>query len=301
VLPNVGGDGFDPPPIAPVPVGGGASARTQAVPSYAVPVDDKKEETFRPATPEESAMYGGVPGQMSSKGRFYPINLPSGMTIETDSKGGIKVVQGSGVGSGAKANQSQKAEDYKVDKAMALTQDLNWLESRSQEMIPGVAGAAGRMVAEMIPATEQAENKKVIDRVISSLTLENLQTMRNSNPTGASLGNISDKDTGLLRDSATALSNSQSPASFRKELVRLKNLQHDLVYGSERVLKRKLEQGEITQSDFDQAMRSAPDTFIDEKGNIQRRSFTPSATNNPFELSPSAKAAKDKLEAEFGK
>jgi len=200
---------------------------------------------------------------------FNTGSLPQGMTIESDGKGGIKVVQGAGVG--AKADQQQKAVDSKIDKAMALTQDLNLLENRTQSMAPGVSGAVGRIVAEQIPATPQAENKEIIDRVIATLTLENLQAMRNNNPTGASLGNVSDKDTGLMRDSATSLKNAQSPESFKRELVRLKNLQHDVIYGSERVLKQKLEKGEITKAQFNEAMANAPSEYLDEKGEIKTR------------------------------
>jgi hypothetical protein len=235
--------------------------------------EDKQVETFRPATAEESALYGGVPGQMSSKGKFYQINLPSGMTIETNPSGGIKVVQGAGVG--AKEEKQKMAKENATDKAISLISDLNYLSDKAKSMAPGTVGALGRIVAEKIPATDQAENKQVIDRVKASLTLENLQAMRNNNPTGAALGTISDKDTKLVEDSATALSNAQSPEAFQKEIIRLKNLQHDIIYGSERVLKNKLEKGEIKQADFDNAMAKAPEEYIDENGVIKSRKIQP--------------------------
>jgi hypothetical protein len=253
-------------------VDGVPTSQTSAgiIPPGATPVEVDGAKSFRRATPEEAAGYGATAGQIDEQtNRFYPINLPSGMTVESDGQGGIKVVQGAGVG--AKADQQQKAVDSKIDKAMALTQDLNLLESRTQSMAPGVSGAVGRIVAEQIPATPQAENKEIIDRVIATLTLENLQAMRNNNPTGASLGNVSDKDTGLLRSSATALNNAQSPESFKRELVRLKNLQHDVIYGSERVLKQKLDKGEITKSQFDEAMANAPSEYLDDRGAVRTR------------------------------
>jgi hypothetical protein len=231
-------------------------------------------ETFRPATAEESAPYGGVPGQMSSTGKFYPIRPTSGTEFTINPDGSTTYRQGAGVG--GKAVQAQRAEDAKVDKAMGLMQDLNLLEKASESMTPGVLGAAGRMVAEQIPATQQAETKDIIDRVNSTLTLSGIQEMRANNPTGAALGNVSDKDMSVLRTSVTALRNAQSPAAFKRELVRLKNLQHDLVYGSERVLKSKLDKGEITQSQFSQAMGNAPTEYLDEQGEIKSRSATPS-------------------------
>jgi hypothetical protein len=265
------------PVVDEIPAGQAGGAM---IPPGATPVVVDGMKSFRRATPEEAAGYGATAGQIDEQtNRFYPINLPSGMTVESDGQGGIKVVQGSGVG--AKADQQQKAVDSKIDKAMALTQDLNLLENRMQSMAPGVSGAVGRIVAEQIPATSQAENKEIIDRVIATLTLENLQAMRNNNPTGASLGNISDKDTALLRSSATSLKNSQSPESFKRELVRLKNLQHDVIYGSERVLKQKLEKGEITKTQFDEAMANAPSEYLDEKGEIKTRTLTRSKGSIP--------------------
>jgi len=264
------------PKIDGIPTSIASGESSARIPLGAVPVQSKALASFRRATPEEAAGYGAVAGQIDEQtGRFYPINLPTGMTVESDGQGGIKVVQGSGVG--AKVDQQKKAEENKVDKAMALTQDLNLLEDKVASMAPGVSGAVGRIVAEQIPATPQAENKEIIDRVISTLTLENLQAMRNNSPTGAALGNVSDKDTGLMRDSATSLRNAQSPESFKRELIRLKNLQHDVIYGSERVLKNKLEKGEITQSEFDEAARKAPSQYINEKGVVTDRKTIPIA------------------------
>jgi hypothetical protein len=263
------------------------------VPSYAIPLEEDKVETFRPATAEESALYGGVPGQMSSKGRFYPINLPSGMTIETDPSGGIKVVQGAGVGS--QTDKAQRAEAYKVGKATEIMKDLNLLESGVAEMAPGIAGAAGRMIAENVPATEQADRKAIIDRVKSTLTVAELQAMRNSSPTGASLGNISNTDVGLLKDSATALSNAQNPEAFKRELVRLKNLQHEIIYGSEQVLKENLQKGKITQSEFDESMRMRPSEFINDQGVVASRATQP--VQGGVELSPEIQEMKKQMEA----
>jgi len=247
----------------------GMSGALPNLPPGATPiiVKDATIQSFRPATPEEVALYG-VNGQVdTATGKFFPVRPPSGMIIESDGRGGFKMVQGAGV----KDEKAQRAEDSKVDKAMSLTQDLNLLEDRMQTMTPGIPGAVGRMVAEQIPASEQAQNKEIIDRVIATLTLENLQAMRNNNPTGASLGNVSDKDTGLLRSSATALSNAQSSESFKRELVRLKNLQHDVIYGSERVLEQKLDKGGITKSQFDEAMANAPSEYLDDRGVVRTR------------------------------
>jgi hypothetical protein len=229
-------------------------------------------ETYRPFTQEEIARYGSD-GQVSSTGKVYPIRPPTGTKFTTNPDGSVTYETGAGVG--VKEEKQKMAKENATDKAISLISDLNYLSDKAKSMTPGTVGALGRIVAEKIPATDQAENKQVIDRVRSSLTLENLQAMRNNNPTGAALGTVSDKDTKLVADSATALSNAQSPEAFQKEIIRLKNLQHDIIYGSERVLKNKLEKGEIKQADFDNAMAKAPAEYIDENGVIKSRKIQP--------------------------
>lgn len=194
-----------------------------------------------------------------------------------------------------KEDKAQRAEAYKAGKATELMKDLNLLESGVTEMAPGIAGAAGRMIAEQVPATEQADRKAIIDRVKSTLTVAELQAMRNSSPTGASLGNISNTDVGLLKDSATALSNAQNPEAFKRELVRLKNLQHEILYGSEQVLKENLQKGKITQSEFDESMRMRPSEFINDQGVVASRATQP--VQGGVELSPEIQEMKRQMEA----
>jgi len=253
-----------------------------SVPSYAIPVeaDEKQGQVMSPEEVSKLIQQGyKISGTPAENGQIFVTDIQSlapqkGEEIIFNSDG---TVTKRDISLGGKAAQAQKAEDAKIDKAMGLMQDLNLLEKASQSMAPGVLGAAGRMVAEQIPATQQAETKDIIDRVNSMLTLSGIQEMRANNPTGAALGNVSDKDMAVLRSSVTALRNAQSPAAFKRELVRLKNLQHDLIYGSERVLKSKLDKGEITQSQFSQAMANAPAEYLDEQGEIKSRT-TPTAT-----------------------
>jgi hypothetical protein len=52
------------------------------------------EPAFRRATPEEAAAYGATSGQFGPDGRFYEVDVPQGMTIESDGQGGFRLVQG---------------------------------------------------------------------------------------------------------------------------------------------------------------------------------------------------------------
>ena len=53
--------------------------------------------SFRPASPDEAGQYGAQAGQFGKDGRFYPINPPSGMSVETGPDGQVRVTQGAGV------------------------------------------------------------------------------------------------------------------------------------------------------------------------------------------------------------
>ena len=51
---------------------------------------------FRRATAEEAAAYGAAAGQFGPDGRFYAVDVPQNMTIESDGAGGFRMVQGAG-------------------------------------------------------------------------------------------------------------------------------------------------------------------------------------------------------------
>jgi hypothetical protein len=244
--------------------------------------DTDKEELQEPVTitierlNELSASGVRAEGSLNPDGTFSVTgfktgSLPQGMTIESDGQGGIKVVQGSGVG--GKLEKAQQAKESLVDQNM---QDLYFLEDRTMDMAPGVTGAVGRLISEKVFATKQAENKAIIDRISSRLTLGTLQSMRENSPTGGSLGNVSDKDIEVLRNSATSLSNAQSPEEFHRELIRLQNLQYELIHGSEDLLKKKLKSGEITQDQFDSVQANRPVRFLGGRGEVMSRDTQPS-------------------------
>ena len=57
---------------------------------------------FRRATPEEAAAYGAQSGQFGPDGRFYAVDVPQGMTIESDGAGGFRLIQGPGAATSVK-------------------------------------------------------------------------------------------------------------------------------------------------------------------------------------------------------
>ncbi|WP_395542718.1 hypothetical protein [Neotabrizicola sp. sgz301269] len=112
------------------------------VPIPGAPAD---RNNFRQATPEEAARYGATGGQFGPDGRFYPINPPSGMTVETGPDGQLRIVQGPGAASGKPLTESQaKFTVFQTDMAQAA-QVLNELEksydpTNMQDAMSGILG-----------------------------------------------------------------------------------------------------------------------------------------------------------------
>jgi hypothetical protein len=87
---------------------------------------------FRRATPEEAATYGAQSGQFGPDGRFYPVDVPQGMTIESDGAGGFRMVQGpAGVsGTGKPPTEGQLAGAGYLQRMTAAENILRDLERR---------------------------------------------------------------------------------------------------------------------------------------------------------------------------
>jgi hypothetical protein len=90
------------------------------------------EPEFRRATPEEAAAYGAQGGQFGPDGRFYPVDVPQGMTIESDGAGGFRMVQGpAGVsGTGKPPTEGQLAGAGYLQRMTAAENILRDLERR---------------------------------------------------------------------------------------------------------------------------------------------------------------------------
>jgi hypothetical protein len=215
------------------------------------------------ASPETYAQ-GILEPQKPALGRTTRFNPENGQ---------FEIIEGVDNREALKQQKAQQARESLVDQNM---QDLYFLEDRTRDMAPGVTGAAGRLISEKVFATKQAENKAIIDRLSSRLTLGTLQSIRENSPTGGSLGNVSDTDIKILRNAATSLSNAQSPQEFDRELIRLQNLQYDSIHGSEDFLKKKLKSGEITQDQFNLVQANRPVRLLGDRGEVMSRDAQPS-------------------------
>lgn len=160
-----------------------------------IPDKPEKVETFRPATQEESAMYGGMPGQMSSTGKFLPINLPSGFSIEQTPEGGLKVVQGVGVGGKtegvAKAQTAMKEESFRLNQANT-EEAFARLDTAGTNNPFFAAGNA--LLATALPASEVGELEGFYTRINDENSFIKMNQLRASSPTGGAAGTMTEKE-----------------------------------------------------------------------------------------------------------
>lgn len=98
---------------------------------------------FRQASPDEAARYGAQGGQFGPDGRFYPINPPNGMSIETGPDGQMRIVQGPGAGNQKPFTEGQSKDVVFATRARGALAALN----------PVADALSGRMniIADMVP------------------------------------------------------------------------------------------------------------------------------------------------------
>ena len=92
---------------------------------------ENPQPEFRRATPEEAAAYGAPSGQFGPDGRFYPVDVPQGMTLETDADGGFRLVQGAGVGAVKPPTEGQLAGAGYLQRMTAAESILRDIETRA--------------------------------------------------------------------------------------------------------------------------------------------------------------------------
>jgi hypothetical protein len=124
-----------------------------------------KGPEFRRATPEEAAAYGAQGGQFGPDGRFYAVDVPQGMTIESDGAGGFRMVQGPGAATAKPLTEAQSKDVVFATRAQGalavldpVAEELTNLGSRAAEIDPtGVV--RGRVQSPEYQVAKQASDE----------------------------------------------------------------------------------------------------------------------------------------------
>jgi hypothetical protein len=96
---------------------------------------------FRRATPEEASAYGAQGGQFGPDGRFYAVDVPQGMSIESDGAGGFRMVQGAGAGAAKPFTEGQSKDVVYSARAQGALQVLEPVAGELTSLGSQIAGA----------------------------------------------------------------------------------------------------------------------------------------------------------------
>ena len=223
-------------------------------PEYLGQVDNQlgfggEKPTFRPATAEEAAIYGAQAGQIDTKsGRFYPAEVPSGMTVQTTPEGGVLLTQGPGVGgatgprakdylyttddqglpvarpiAGTPAATEVQAQRGRLEAAVGVGENmLQTIESvvgrpagggqtglPPAEALPGILG----LIEGRLPAKTQAEADLLarVDQISGRAFLEAFETLKGA-------GQITEIEGTKATQALARLQRTQSPEAFQEAL-----------------------------------------------------------------------------------
>ena len=131
---------------------------------------------------------------------------------------------------GEKAEKRQRSEAKAQTYAQGMLDDITHIRELAKGgILPafGPAGIAGRR----IPGTNAHAIDQTMESIKSRVSLSALQEMRNNSPTGAAMGNVSDKDTSLLENSITSLNLARNPEEVERSLQILENNFLNVVHG----------------------------------------------------------------------
>ncbi len=82
----------------------------------------------------------------------------------------------------------------------------------------GVVGALVYDAFKTLPLTASRELANKISTIQANLAFDRLQKMRNESPTGGALGQVSNMELGLLKDSVSALDPAAGVEAFNKQI-----------------------------------------------------------------------------------
>jgi hypothetical protein len=111
-----------------------------------------------------------------------------------------------------------------------VTQDIGRIFKLMDDANLPTAGMGATWLSS-IPGTAASDIKSLVEGIGANIAFDRLQQMRESSPTGAALGAVSDTENRMLMSAYGSLSQSQSPAQFRENLNRLNTIYMDIIHG----------------------------------------------------------------------
>jgi hypothetical protein len=211
---------------------------------------------YRPATPEEAALYGATAGQIGRDGRFYVTpqpastnvsvntgdqgqrigSIPAGFTAVPDpsNPSGFRMEPIPGGPAAAEVERDADAAALRKTRTEragnTVIQDLG----RALEVLEGhrvFTAGPGAVVARNVPGTPAAVLEQLVESVASNIGVDQLQQMRDSSPTGGALGQVPFQQQRRLEQLLGSLDITQPAPVLADNLKRVSNIYNDIVHG----------------------------------------------------------------------
>lgn len=144
-----------------------------------------------------------------------------------------------------------------------MLREVNLILDSVKEEGDEILGITGYAMS-IAPGSKSREVRDSWDNVLAKMTLNGLTDLRLANPTGGALGNVSDKDTDLLKNASGNINiNFGNPETIKSKLIYLKNRLED-------------NQNKIINDPYwDSKKYKKPPTTWDIEGAYSKQNFTP--------------------------
>lgn len=145
-----------------------------------------------------------------------------------------------GKGAVSEREKMEKAEQMRKERktraGRTVIQDINrGIEVLQQNMdrkyIPTTAAGSLATIARFIPTTDADTLEKFADSVKSNISIDELQAMRESSPTGGALGQVPVQQQEYLMQLLGSLDVTQKPEVLMDNMKRISNIYMDIVHG----------------------------------------------------------------------
>ena len=160
--------------------------------------------------------------------------IPPGFQLERTPEGAFRMVPIPGGPAALAEQRAQRAEQAaqtgRERTGNIVIQDLDRALSLLDTARLPVAGfGAGTLAG--VPGTAAADAARLLDSVRANVGFAQLNQMRAESPTGAALGQVTERELQFLQAVLGSLDQTQSPAQFRQNLERVRNVFLDIVHG----------------------------------------------------------------------